>query len=263
MSKLLKFALEYILTMIVVVRAYTIGVFFERYRYLIHLIADTTKVSKMLKSEYLKLEQVSLADMVAYYDAPIAYPVGIDGNIETKEIIAINHLLTEYKPKRIFEIGTFNGRTTLNLALNSPEDAEVFTLDLPDEPIQENGIELGEDAQKYKKQTRSGQLFYDSDLPEVKKITHLFGDSAAFDFSPYNSSIDFIFIDGSHQYDYIHNDTKVALKLLRGGKGIILWHDYNYQFLGVARAINELSETEPLTGMRHIAKTSLVYTVIE
>ena len=38
--------------------------------------------------------------------------------------------------------------------------------------------------------------------------------------------MDFIFVDGSHSYDYVLNDSRKALSLLRGGKGIILWHDY-------------------------------------
>ena len=31
----------------------------------------------------------------------------------------------------IIEIGTFDGRTTLNLALNAPPTSHIFTLDLP------------------------------------------------------------------------------------------------------------------------------------
>src|SRR5262245_35092446 len=37
----------------------------------------------------------------------------------------------------IIEIGTFDGRTTINLAMNAPEGSAVFTLDLPpDHPTQ-------------------------------------------------------------------------------------------------------------------------------
>jgi predicted O-methyltransferase YrrM len=32
--------------------------------------------------------------------------------------------------RRVFEIGTFFGATTLNLALNIPDDGKIFTLDL-------------------------------------------------------------------------------------------------------------------------------------
>src|SRR6185436_6213002 len=33
------------------------------------------------------------------------------------------------QPRALFEIGTFRGRTALNFALNSPPDAEIFTMD--------------------------------------------------------------------------------------------------------------------------------------
>lgn len=35
--------------------------------------------------------------------------------------------------KHIFEIGTFDRRTTLNMAYNSPLDTKIYTLDLPKE----------------------------------------------------------------------------------------------------------------------------------
>ena len=43
-------------------------------------------------------------------------------------------MITRYvKPLKVFEIGTFRGRTALNFALNSPEDCFIYTLDLPPE----------------------------------------------------------------------------------------------------------------------------------
>jgi len=37
------------------------------------------------------------------------------------------------KPRKIFEIGTFRGRTALNFALNSPDNCTIYTMDLPPE----------------------------------------------------------------------------------------------------------------------------------
>ncbi len=53
----------------------------------------------------------------------------MDGNVNVAELAVLNALCRTLKPKSIMEIGTFDGRTTLNLALNS--NAQVFTLDLP------------------------------------------------------------------------------------------------------------------------------------
>jgi hypothetical protein len=88
-------------------------------------------------------------------------------------------------------------------------------------------------------------------------IKQIYGDSAAFDFTPYKNKMDFIFVDGSHQYDYVVNDTKVALSLLRDSKGIILWHDYDAWF-GVTLALNEFQQNNPEFRLTSIKNTSLV-----
>src|SRR6185369_3239039 len=59
---------------------------------------------------------------------------------------------------------------------------------------------------------------------------------------------DLIFIDGSHAYSYVKNDTEKALRMLKEG-GLLLWHDYRYRNLetrGVRQYLDELSETLPL-----------------
>jgi hypothetical protein len=35
-----------------------------------------------------------------------------------------------------------------------------------------------------------------------------------------------IFIDGNHSYEGVSHDTVIAEKILSGGNGVILWHDY-------------------------------------
>jgi predicted O-methyltransferase YrrM len=262
MSGLFKFFFKYSLTLLAVIRAYTLGIFVERYRFLIDLIADNTKVGGILASSVLEIKKTPAREVLSFIDGPLAFPIGDDGNITTKEVIIINHLVKTYCPARLFEIGTFDGRTTLNLALNSPPDAEVFTLDLPDDDGETPGVTITDAARKYKKQSKTGRLFLESEFPEAKKIKQLFGDSAVFDFSPYYGTVDFVFVDGSHEYDYVKNDTEIALRLLRGGKGIIVWHDYNYVFHGVVRVLNELHETEPFDEMVRVGLTSLVYVIL-
>ena len=47
------------------------------------------------------------------------------------DIISLCLICRIIKPNLIFEIGTFQGYTTHHLALNTPENARIFTLDLP------------------------------------------------------------------------------------------------------------------------------------
>lgn len=165
-------------------------------------------------------------------------------SVSLPELCVLVHLLVCSNARTIFEIGTYVGRTTLNLALNSRKQARIYTLDFP------AGKQDGYSA---------GSLFHRT--PLKKKITQLYGESSCFDFSRYFGTIDFIFIDASHTYEHALSDSLNALRMLRGGRGTIAWHDYGWQ--GVAPALNKLfREDKRLADMRHIEGTSLVFAEI-
>lgn len=176
------------------------------------------------------------------------------GHTTEFELKVISNLVKQYNPKKIFEIGTFKGRTTLNMAINSGEDTQIFTLDLPSEDFNKAKltIEAGEAA--YVKKEQSGERFLNH--PASHKIKQLFGDSATFDFMPYQNQIDLVFIDASHSYDYVLNDSLKVLSLMKKG-GVILWHDYT-NWSGVRDALNHLYETNPaFKQIKHIGGTSI------
>ncbi|HEV7349493.1 class I SAM-dependent methyltransferase [Telluribacter sp.] len=176
------------------------------------------------------------------------------GHTTEFELKVISNLVKELQPKTIFEIGTFQGRTTLNLALNSGEDTKIVTLDLPEDNLDEAKYKVEEGEVRYIKKSRSGERFLEH--PLRSKITQVFGDSATFDFSPYRKSMDLIFIDGSHAYDYVVNDTLKALEMVRPG-GVILWHDYT-NWEGVRRALNEFFQGDArFKKLKHIGGTSI------
>jgi len=52
------------------------------------------------------------------------------GTVRDEELIAIASMVNQMKPKYILEIGTCDGATTLNMAINCQE-AFIFTMDLP------------------------------------------------------------------------------------------------------------------------------------
>ncbi len=182
-----------------------------------------------------------------------------DGNVNLTELAVLNALCQTHQPKEIFEIGTFDGRTTLNLALNS--DANVHTLDLPAEELDSAGV-IGADK-RYVDKPSSGARFTSpphNALPCVKRITQLLGDSAKFDFSPWHGKIDLVFVDGAHSYDFVVNDSEVALKLLNPAGGVIVWHDYGV-WPDVAQALKELKEKRPDLPLVHVKGTSLAVSV--
>jgi predicted O-methyltransferase YrrM len=127
----------------------------------------------------------------------------------------------------VFEIGTFDGRTTLNISRNAPDDARIYTLDLP--PTEQQlppGTSVGAKLVAQPKD----------------RLIQLLGDSRAMDFRAYQGQFDLVFVDAAHDYDSVANDSRIALELLRPeAKGIIIWHDY-VRFSGVTRAVDELLE---------------------
>ncbi len=181
-------------------------------------------------------------------------PVGQDGNASLLELVILNHLVRMSKAAAIFEFGTFDGRTTLNLAANSPENARIYTLDLPDEEVTSaKANPLGDT--KFSGKVETGYKY--KRHPLGKKVVQLLGDSLRFDFSPYRASVDFIFVDAAHTYPYVMSDTRAALEMLRPD-GIVLWHDYRSSCEGVSTALNELFAKGGIYGkMRHIAGTNL------
>ena len=157
----------------------------------------------------------------------------------------------------LFEIGTFDGRTTLNLAMNSPARCRVYTLDLP--PQLDTAFPLAEGERHMVEKPEPGSRYekYRAIHPAaVGKIHQLLGDSAAFDYTPYANSCSLVFVDGSHAYDYAVSDTQAAMKMVKPG-GAITWHDYGI-WEGVTRALEELDQREGY-GLRNIRGTSLVY----
>lgn len=119
------------------------------------------------------------------------------------EISTICYLVSSRRPKKILEIGTYRGLTTLNLALNAPQ-AEVHTVDITD----------------------AWGSYYYGERSEATSIYQHYGDTATFDFGKeIGGGIDFCLIDGGHDYDQVRNDTAKVLPLM-SDDGMLLWDDY-------------------------------------
>lgn len=181
-----------------------------------------------------------------------------NGNIRISELGVINAIAAGCEDStNIFEIGTFDGRTSLNLSFSSPFDCKIYTLDLPPDENPQYSLASGERHMVDK--DRSGERLekYTNFHPQiVGKIHQLYGDSAKFDFSPYHDTCSLVFVDGSHAYEYAMADTASAKRMVKKG-GAIIWHDYGI-WEGVTRALEELEERDNL-GLKNISGTSLVY----
>jgi predicted O-methyltransferase YrrM len=138
------------------------------------------------------------------------------GSISPLELRVICELARMIAPKNVLEIGTFEGRTTLNLALNLPE-SKIYTLNLPQESCS----------------FQVGKYFHGAE--EAGRITQLFGNSREFDFSGL-PRMDLVFVDGDHSYDGVVSDSENAFNVL-AEDGIILWHDFDTCHLATTKAV--------------------------
>jgi predicted O-methyltransferase YrrM len=243
----LRFAARWAAAASAAVLALTVGVASRRHRRLVATLARhigyDDHPARMLPR--IRVEAVTSNDT----QVVLPDPLGIEGNISLLELLVLSRLVQERAPRTIFEIGTFDGRTTLALAANAPGETAVYTLDLP--ASQPPALALDPAERALVDKPASGTRVRG---PAGAKVRQLYGDTATFDFTPY--ACDLIFVDASHAYDYVLNDSRKALTMLRSGRGVIVWHDYG-EWEGVTRALNELSREAAFEGLRHVEGTTL------
>lgn len=181
---------------------------------------------------------------------PLRFQSG--GGTDPREILNLAAVTKLLRPKRIFEIGTYNGRTTAVFILNSSPDCDVFTLDLPPDASSLSDY-LPTDIGLVQDRSPEGYLKR-AGLSE--RYRQIYCDSMAFDPEPFRDSVDLGFIDGAHAEKFVRNDTlKMAVMMSR--RGYVFWHDYGGR--GTFRPLAEYLETLPIEVYR-IPATSLAWT---
>ncbi|MEW6381814.1 MAG: class I SAM-dependent methyltransferase [bacterium] len=256
MKKITVFARQYLRASISCLYLFTIGIFSSRHRCFISTICYHFGCKGGVKT---LIPRVRLSDVLSDdLSVHLHSLTQVDGNISPVELLVITKLVQQYQPKMLFEIGTFDGKTTLNMAANCSAESKVYTLDLPKNGLNDTALALDVGDKAYINKETSGSRYWGTEFE--KKITQFYGDSAKFDFSPFYGKIDFAFVDGSHAYDYVLHDTEEVLKLMNEtNQSIILWHDYG-EWNGVTRALNELYRGDRrFSSLKHIDGTSLVY----
>jgi hypothetical protein len=146
--------------------------------------------------------------------------------------VALAKLAKITAPKRVLEVGGFRGETTLALALNTPTETRITSLDVdPDHGQVYNGHAAAEKIERW-----------------VGPLSSL----------PAREPFDLIFVDADHRYEHVRADTELALPRLAPG-GWLVWHDYQDTawLAGWNRVPEYLNELALELELRRIPATAL------
>lgn len=181
------------------------------------------------------------------------------GSVRFVELLFLALLLRHTIPQRVFEFGTLQGRTTLNLALNLPETSRIFTLNLRVEDQERfDGWHKQDELLVKENRGKIGHLFRGTEVED--KITQLWGDSLEFDLTPYKGTMDMVFIDANRQYEYVVSDSENGRLMLRPG-GLLVWHDYNYVD-SVTCAVDDFCRDNRLS-CKTVSQLTIAFTFLE
>ncbi len=177
----------------------------------------------------------------------------VDGGMPWVDLFALLTIVHDRRPQTLLEIGTYFGYTTRSLARHFPETT-IHTVDLPESfDLSQDAASIPKDDLHLIEKRRVGAAFRTD--PSLRNIVQHFGDSATWDFQKAKGATLF-FIDGSHTYEYVRNDTEKCLALCNDVQATILWHDCDKGHPGVLRYLAELVKAQfPIkrVGWTHLA----------
>ena len=184
--------------------------------------------------------------------------LGAEGGTQLDEQVYLATVTRVLRPQKIFEIGTYMGRTTSLLILNAQPDTTVVSLDLPPEHTPDaaaNAEYIDTDLEL----VRGRKLaYYVHQLGLASRYQQLLCDSLTFDPEPHRGTVELGFIDGAHSRRYVENDT-LKMATMTAERGLVFWHDYGGK--GRFRPLTEYLES--LAGkitLYRVPNTSLAWT---
>ena len=151
-----------------------------------------------------------------------AYAEKSNGMADAKDYQALAAVALHFRPKRIFEIGTYCGVTADFLLALLPE-CSVVSIAYTNPPRRWQGHRFN-NSELPKKQIGSAV-----DPSRRHRFTQLYGDShtiAPSCFIKQYGRCDLVLIDGDHSAEGVALDTELAQELI-GDDGVICWHDAN------------------------------------
>lgn len=145
-----------------------------------------------------------------------------DGDIEV-----LQTLCAYFKPRRVVEIGVYEGNTARQILEASPWIENYVGVDMLPENLPKGYDQMPQPAKspgcRVVRDARFGVVLLAKSDELCPGLVH---------------PVDMVFIDGNHDYEAVCHDTKVSRQALRDGKGVLVWHDYP-NAPGVVRCVDE------------------------
>jgi hypothetical protein len=131
----------------------------------------------------------------------------------------IGAVVKNINPSVCLDIGTAEGHSAALMAVNAPQ-SKVYTINIPPEEVLsgEGGIFTTIAMEREK----IGSYYREQGL---KNIIQIIANTSKWE--PNIGAIDIVFVDGSHDAEFVFNDTKKVLPYLKSGS-FVLWHDFNF-----------------------------------
>jgi predicted O-methyltransferase YrrM len=176
--------------------------------------------------------------------------LNLDHAVNCPTSLVVLLLLVKYQNcRRVFEFGTNLGQSTAALAANTPNDAQIFTLDLGDERFWDANPSLGPLRKTHSVSDVVGTSFRNQ--PHSQKIKQLWVDET--DLSRLYGTLDCVYVDADHSGPGLAADTELAFKLVAPG-GWIIWDDYG-KVSALTLHLNELAKR---VSLKHVRATEIV-----
>ena len=195
----------------------------------------------------------STVPAIDYWDLVRAFPVRdnlvlyggswADGCTAPLERFLMAQLLRYFQPGLIVEVGTYRGSTTKLLLDNCRRDARIFTIDLL--PGTEAGeVQAASDDRLIRHRVIGEEYLLSENKAQVEQVLGNTFDEATWSQIP--EGVEFAFVDASHSYEAVRNDTERLWPRL-SPNAVVLWHDYTENVTaerGVGKYLRELMRTQ-------------------
>ena len=155
--------------------------------------------------------------------------------------LVIEKIIRDNNFKTVVELGVFDGKNLFYLAKKFP-NTQFIGIDLWQYFPTNRVIRLPLNSQEEWDTLYNSLLKKSAELNNLKLIRgHSSKDSRTFK----DGSVDFVFIDANHDYQFVKDDILAWLPKI-SKNGLIGGHDYSLGWLGVIKAVTEIFGTDAI-----------------